>query len=116
MMINNISVTSPHLTTSAYSSPYINNNGMQSAGQMRYNTMTQQMEVYDGTNWINISQNVTVGMSWTAEEAIRWATEKMREEADLKARLEANPGLKDAYEKFQIMDILTKEEDGHLSR
>lgn len=110
-MINNLSITSPHLTTSSYSAPYIGNNG-QSAGNMRFNTMTQQMEVFDGSTWINISQNVTMGMTWTAEEAIRWAQEKMEEERALKERMERHPGLKDAYEKFQIMDILSKESDG----
>ena len=109
-MINNLSITSPHFTNSSYSTPYIGNNG-QSAGNMRFNTMTQQMEVFDGNMWINISQNVTVGMTWTAEEAIRWATEKMEEERALKQRMEKHPGLKDAYEKFQIMDILTKEDE-----
>lgn len=109
-MVNHLSITSPHLTTSSYQAPYIGNNG-QSAGTMRFNTTTQQMEVFDGNMWINISQNVTVGMSWTAEEAIRWATEKMQEERALKERMERHPGLRDAYEKFQIMDILTKEED-----
>jgi hypothetical protein len=110
-MINNLTVTSPHLTTSgAYTTPYIGNNG-QSAGNVRWNTMTQQMEVFDGSTWINISQNVTVGIMATAEEAIRWATQKMQEEIDLKQRMDQHPGLRDAYEKFQMMDILTKEED-----
>jgi hypothetical protein len=110
-MINNLSITSPHLTTSgAYITPYIGNTG-QSAGNMRFNTTTQQMEVFDGSIWISISQNVTVGMSYPAEEAIRWAHEKMSEERALKERMKRHPGLRDAYEKFQIMDILTKEED-----
>lgn len=112
-MINNLTSSSPHLTTNTYQSPYISNNGMQSAGQMRWNTMTQQMEVYDGMTWHVVSQNATVGLTMTADEAIRWASEKMREERALKERMEKNPGLKDAYEKFQIMDILSKEEDGN---
>lgn len=111
-MVNHLSITSPHLTTSSYQAPYIGNTG-QSAGNMRFNTTTQQMEAFDGSIWISISQNVTVGLSWTAEEAIRWATEKMSEERALKERMDRHPGLRDAYEKFQIMDILTKEEDGN---
>jgi hypothetical protein len=110
-MIKNLDITSPHLTSTTYSTPYVGNNG-QSAGNVRWNTMTQQMEVCDGNTWINISQNASVGLSWTADEAIRWASEKMAEDRDLKQRMEKNPGLKDAYEKFQIMDILTKEKDG----
>jgi hypothetical protein len=110
-MINNLSITSPHLTTSAHNAQYISNNG-QSAGTVRWNTSGQQMEVFDGSTWISINQNITIGMTWTAEEAIRWATEKMTEERNLKQRMDNHPGLKDAYEKFQMMDILTKEEDG----
>lgn len=109
-MIKNLDITSPHLTGSVYSAPYVGNNG-QSAGTMRWNTAGQQMEVFDGSTWITINQNITLGMTWTAEEAIRWAGEKMKEEQDLKQRMEKNPGLKDAYEKFQIMDILTKEDE-----
>ena len=110
-MINNLSITSPHLTTSAHSAQYIGNNG-QSAGTVRWNTSGQQMEVFDGSTWITINQNITIGMTWTAEEAIRWAERKMQDERDLEERIAKHPGLKDAYEKFQIMDILTKEKDG----
>jgi hypothetical protein len=109
-MINHLSITSPHLTTSSYQAPYIGNNG-QSAGNMRYNTMTQQMEVFDGSIWISISQNVTVGMSWTAEEAIRWAQEKMQEESELKAKIEKYPTLKHAYEQYKMVEALVYEEE-----
>lgn len=109
-MIKNITQSGAFTQVSSYYPPQIYGNG-QSAGQVRYNTSTQQMEVYDGNSWISISQTATVGLSMPAEDAIRWAQEKMREEAELKARLEKHPGLKDAYEKFQIMDILCKEEE-----
>ena len=109
-MIKNITQSGAFTQVSSYYPPQIYSTG-QSAGEVRYNTSTQQMEVYDGSNWISISQNVTVGLSIPAEEAIRWATEKMEEESALKQRMEKHPGLKDAYEKFQIMDILTKEDD-----
>ena len=111
-MISKLTSPSVHIIASSHSPPYIGNNG-QSAGMVRYNTSTQQMEVFDGNTWQIISQNITVDLSWTAEEAIRWAYEKMEEERALKQRMEKHPGLKDAYEKFQIMDILTKEEDGN---
>ena len=114
-MISKLTSSSVHIVTNSFSPPYIGNNG-QSAGNMRFNTMTQQMEVFDGNAWQVISQNITVDLSWTAEEAIRWAHEKMSEERNLKERMEKHPGLKDAYEKFQIMDILTKEEAKHESQ
>ena len=109
-MVNNLSITSPYLTTSSYSAPYVGNNG-QSAGNLRYNTMTQQMEAFDGNSWINISQNVTVGMNWTAEEAIRWAQEKMKEESELRAKLEKHPTLKHAYEQYKMVEALVYEEE-----
>ena len=80
-------------------------------GQVRYNTVNQNMEVFDGNMWQGISMATTVGLSYEAEDAVRWAIKKQQEEAALKERMEKNPGLKDAYEKFQIMDILTKEEE-----
>jgi hypothetical protein len=109
-MIKNLDITSPFLTSSSYSAPYVGNNG-QSAGNVRYNTMTQQMEVFDGGSWINISQNVSVGMSYEADEVLRWAGYKMREEAELKAKMEKYPTLKSAYEQFKMLEILVHEEE-----
>ena len=109
-MIKNISPIGAFTQVSSYYPPNIYNNG-QGAGNVRYNTSTQAMEVYDGNSWINISQTATISLSMSADEAIRWTLEKMTEERDLKARMEKHPGLKDAYEKFQLLDILTKEED-----
>lgn len=109
-MIKNLSQSGAFTQVSSYYPPQIYGNG-QSAGQVRYNTSTQQMEVYDGSSWISISQTATVGLTMPAEDAIRWAQTKMAEESALKLRLEKHPGLKDAYEKFQIMDILCKEEE-----
>ena len=84
---------------------------MMNVGQVRYNPSTQNMEVYDGNMWQIISSGATVGLSYDADSAVRWALQKMKEEEDLKERMAKHPGLKDAYEKFQMMDILTKEED-----
>jgi hypothetical protein len=109
-MIKSIQSLSPHVTVDQYTPPYIGGNS-QSAGQMRFNTNTQQVDVYDGNSWISMSQNVNVRMSYTAEEAIRWAERKMRDEHALEERMAQHPGLKDAYEKFQLMDILSRELD-----
>jgi hypothetical protein len=109
-MIKNITQSGAFVQVSSYNPPNIYNTG-QSAGEMRYNTNTQHIEVYDGTNWISITQTATVGLTMPAEEAIRWAERKMQDERDLEERMAKHPGLKDAYEKFQMMDILTKEEN-----
>ena len=72
------------------------------------------MQVFDGSGWLSVSTSyATVGLEPTAEEAIKWVRHKMEEEQDLHKRMERHPGLKDAYEKFWIMDILTLEEKKH---
>jgi len=111
-MIKNLATSSAYVTVTGNYPPNIYNNGMLNVGQLRYNPTNQSVEVYDGSSWQLMSQGVTVGLSWDADSAIRWAIEKQREEATLKERMEKHPGLKDAYEKFQVMDILTREEDG----
>jgi len=100
-------------------SPYIpthyggSTNGPQGfTGQIRYSPTNSCMEVFEGSSWQMMQTTMTnVGLSPDAELAIDWARKKMLEEMDLKARMEKHPGLKDAYEKFQIMDALTLEED-----
>ena len=109
-MINNLIVTSPFLTTSAYNSTWVPNNG-QSAGQVRFNTGSQQMEVYDGSSWFVMSQNASIGLSYEAEEVLRCAGYKMREEDDLKKRMEKHPTLKHAYEQYKMIEILVHEEE-----
>jgi hypothetical protein len=69
------------------------------------------MEVFDGITWISINQNVTIGMSYEADEVLRWAGLKMREEDELKKRMEKYPTLKHAYEQFKMVEILVHEEE-----
>jgi hypothetical protein len=90
--------------------PYINNGG-QSAGEMRYNTSNQLVEVYNGNIWQNISEHITINLTPDAEEAIQWATIKMQEESALKAKLEKYPTLKSAYEQFKMIEVLVYEEE-----
>lgn len=111
-MIKNLYSGSPSITVGTSTTPNIYSNGMSMVGQIRWNAPTSNYEVYDGNTWQVIGASVPIGLSYDAEEAIRWARDKMRDERDLKERMEKNPGLKDAWEKFQIMDILTKEENG----
>lgn len=90
-----------------------NTTGPQSfTGQVRYNAQGGGMEIFDGSMWQRIGDSVAqVGLTPEAEMLLDWAREKRNEEIDLKARMEKHPGLKDAYEKFKIMDILTLEEE-----
>lgn len=90
-----------------------NSNGPSNfTGQLRYNTTNQCMEVFDGNNWQMMGTSIaSVGLTPEAERILDWARDKMNEEAMLKIRMEKHPGLKDAWEKFKIMDVLTLEEE-----
>jgi hypothetical protein len=93
--------------------PYVNqnvNNPVQ--GMIRINGT--DLQVFDGSVWLSMSTSyATVGLEPTAEEAIKWVRRKMEEERDLLQRMERHPGLKQAYEQFKIMDVLTLEEEKH---
>lgn len=91
--------------------PYVNQNTNNPVtGMVRI--WGSDMQVFDGSAWINIgSSYATVGLDASVQQAVEWARRKMQEEQDLLKRMERHPGLKQAYEQFRIMDILTLEED-----
>jgi hypothetical protein len=95
------------MVTGGSSAPYINMSNP-SAGMVRYNG--SQMEVYDGHSWLSMTSHQTIQLDAHTQELLSWADRKMKEEVDLMRRMEQHPGLKDAYEKFKIMDALTLEE------
>lgn len=93
--------------------PYINYSpGGQGVGNVRYNTTLHQLEIWDGNTWIKITDSyASVGLTLDAEDAIRWAREKMDEERQLQEKMEKYPALKDAYEKFKIVEALVYGEE-----
>lgn len=79
---------------------------------MRYNTSNQTMEVFDGNQWIMLNAgSASVGLTGEAESLLDWAKHKRDEEFKLKSLMEKHPGLKEAYERLEIMKALTLEED-----
>lgn len=90
--------------------PYIG--AANGSGMVRWNSNTNQLEVNDGAVWRPLAAiDTTIGLSPDAEQAINWAIKQQQEEADLEARMQRHPGLRETYEKFKIMDALTREED-----
>jgi hypothetical protein len=102
----------PHLTISdGYAPTPSFSPGAQSAGMVRYNTNMQCMEVYDGIGWQTIyTAHPTVDLAPASREAVEWAMRKQHEERNLKEMMERHPGLKDLYDKFEMMKILCQEE------
>jgi hypothetical protein len=101
--------------TGNFGTPYISP-GAQSAGMTRYNTSTQNLEVYDGNTWLTMSTTSQVSLDAGTLEVINWARKKMAEEARLEDLMKKHPGLRDTYEKFEIMKALCNQDDANASR
>ena len=85
--------------------------GAQSAGLLRYNSNTNNIEVYNGLAWFGIDTNASIDLSTNAKETLTWAYNKMQEEKQLKNLMAQHPGLKDLNDKFEIMKVLCIEEE-----
>jgi hypothetical protein len=95
--------------------PYISSYGNSlGTGNMRFNTQTQNIEVYDGNQWITCSTgSVSVGLNSEAESLLDWARIKRDEELRLAAMAAKHPTvadaldtLKKAQEQLQVATIL----------
>jgi hypothetical protein len=95
--------------------PYFSSygNGM-GTGNMRFNTQTQNIEVYDGNQWITCSTgSVSVGLNSDAESLLDWARIKRDEESRIVALAARYPtvadavdAVKKAQEQLQVATIL----------
>jgi len=101
-------------------SPYINSS-QQSAGILRYNTSSQNVEVYDGSSWQQLGGGcVSVGLSGEAETLLDWAREERDRMSKRDQMIKDNPALQKAYEAIKKaednFDILSKfvENDQYL--
>ena len=82
-MIKNITPLGRYITVSGgNSSTYVNGySGAQGVGNMRFNTSTQNMEVFDGNSWITLNMDyASVGLNNEAESLLDWARKKRDEE------------------------------------
>jgi hypothetical protein len=104
-MIKGINTASQYITVQGGqpSSTYVNNySGGQGVGNMRYNTSTQNVEVYDGSTWIQLSMSyATVDLSYDAQQLLEWARKEQRRQMERESRIKENPALQKAYEAIQ---------------
>ena len=90
----------------------------QGVGTVLYNTKTQNLDVWDGTAWQQITfSHPTVSLNSSAVEAISWAMTKMAEDAKLEELSKKYPAIKAAYENLKRAEeqlkttiILSKDE------
>jgi hypothetical protein len=90
--------------TNTSSSTYINGySGLQGVGNMRYNTSSQNMEVFDGNNWVMLNMSIpSIGLSTDAESLLDWARQKRNEELELLNLAQTNTAIKDLTEQIKI--------------
>ena len=95
-------------------STYVNGySGAQGVGNVRYNTSTQNMEVFDGSSWIMLNMGyATVGLTGEAESLLDWARKKRDEEMAWEALASANQAVKIALDNLnkarEQLDITAK--------
>lgn len=87
--------------------------GAQGAGQMRYNTNSNNIEVWDGVTWKELGTSyASVDLNYEAQELLKWAREARNKEMVRESRIKQNPALRKAYEAIQRaeanFDILDK--------
>jgi hypothetical protein len=78
---------------------YISNYGSgQGVGNMRFNIVGQNIEVFDGNIWIALNGHASIGLTVEAESLLDWAKQQRDKERRMNALVENNPQLKPAYE------------------
>jgi hypothetical protein len=97
-MIKSITPMGRYITvTNSTSNTYVNGySGSQGVGNMRYNTSSQNMEVFDGNNWVMLNMAIpSIGLNVEAESLLDWARQKRIEELELQALAQEHPSIKD---------------------
>jgi hypothetical protein len=96
-------------------SNFMNNySGAQGLGNIRFNTSTQSLEVYDGSMWRPMEMGMTtVSLTQDAVDAIGWVNQKRLEEMKIKELAERHPAVADqlaavqeAEEKLRMLTLL----------
>jgi hypothetical protein len=97
-MIKHITGSGKYITvTGSPSSTYIGSYGSaQGVGNMRYNTTTQSIEIYDGASWMQMQTGyANVHLTSEAESLLDWARQKRDQELELDRLAETNLAIKD---------------------
>ena len=89
-----------NISTSGAMSTYYNaNSGALGAGNVRFNSSTQSLEVYDGISWYTINMaHVNIQLSPEAEMLLNWAKEQKLKEDRIADLSKKYPQLKDAFD------------------
>ena len=105
-----------YITVNHPGGTYYNNTSMPMTGMLRYHS-GGRIDVFDGNSWITVSGSSTINLSPSAEQAITWAIQKQKEEAELEKLSKEHPAVAAAYENLKRAEeqlkttiILSKDE------
>jgi hypothetical protein len=117
-MISNVFPTGRYVQVSGgNASTYVNGySGAQGIGNMRYNTSSQHMEVFDGSSWVTLNMgSASVGLSPEAEALLDWVKSKQSQEIEILELATKNEAVRIALENVKkAQDQLSI--TAHLSR
>ncbi len=84
-------------------STYVNGySGSQGVGNMRYNTSSQRMEVFDGNGWVQLNLgSASVGLNSEAESLLDWARERRNQELEWQNLAASSEAVKIALENLE---------------
>ena len=100
-MITSVYNSSPYITVSNPTGPYISP-GAASAGMLRYHN--NQTQVYDGNAWLTMGGGSSVGLTPNAEEALAWAWLKMAQEKTAQDLAQKHPAVADALDAVRLAE------------
>jgi hypothetical protein len=85
-----------HISGSIYNAPYIDTTRA-SAGLVRY--VGGNLEVYDGSSWLPLASSYPqIELDSVTQSVVRWAMQKMAEDARIKELAAKHPTVADALE------------------
>ena len=85
---------------------YISQTNIPMIGAVSYDSTSQNMKVYDGHVWQTVGGgNATVNLTPNAISILKWAEQKMLEEAERNKLAETTPAIKD------LMDQIKEKEE-----
>ena len=106
------------VTSSKGATPYINTMNP-ITGMVAYDGSSQGMKVFDGNTWLTLGGGVAnIHLTQNAISILRWAEQKMLEEAERNKLAETTPAIKDLMdqikekeEQIRVVQTLLKEEE-----
>jgi hypothetical protein len=105
-MTTHVTSANPQWVWATASNNYITPSGSNPVGDpvhgdLQYNTVTQQLQAFDGNSWREIYTTVSVGLTNQTTEVLDWARKKMEEETRFREACVTSPAVADAYAAYQ---------------